>query len=510
MPGTLRKGLYLHGSPTEEAGIRLDNNFSSIGDFMELAGGRNVANGYAGLDSAGRLTAAQLPTEWQIKFRQGTKNAIDSYPDLALGEPAWATDTNELFVGTGGSAGSAIRINDYEISTQAISATGFILTHNQRRFLFATATLLNDTTGTVRTWSGQGTTPVQAGTHHGQRLTIFVKAVATEDSNTNEVSTSLRVALTPNDEAGSGTTNVVGSYFAVTTAAIEWDGSSPSNSEINYGVIELVWDANHSGGGKWLRIEQENRAFRFCRAVGKNSHAEGGGDGTFIAQANGENAHVEGYGCVVAATAENGHAEGSHTQALEDTTHAEGSETIARGTISHVEGWHSETNTFAECAHVAGSYGIARHCNERVLGTRGPGQAVGQHQISDIVMPVNTTNATPTVTGPIATSTGMNLTLGSKMVWLMEVTAVAYNNTDSTSASFRGTVHVRRDGAGNVSIVGVSTIPQYAAEGAMSGCTVTVAVLAATGPQFTVQGLAKDILWTIAAKITQVAWTAPS
>lgn len=95
------------------------------------------------------------------------------------------------------------------------------------------------------------------------------------------------------------------------------------------------------------------------KAIGAQSHAEGGGttasescshaEGSYTT-ASGEKSHAEGYSTT--ASGEESHAEGSGTTASGGSSHAEGSSTTASGNSSHAEGYYTTASGY--CSHAEG------------------------------------------------------------------------------------------------------------------------------------------------------------
>ncbi len=102
---------------------------------IATASQRNTANGYAGLDGGGKLSASQFPSAFTIQLRRGTADEISSFV-LAEGEPAYATDTKRVYVGDGSTAGgTAVGSNTFVVTavdSETVDATA-VLSDGLRR-----------------------------------------------------------------------------------------------------------------------------------------------------------------------------------------------------------------------------------------------------------------------------------------------------------------------------------------------------------------------------------------
>jgi roadblock/LC7 domain-containing protein len=154
---------------------------------------------------------------------------------------------------------------------------------------------------------------------------------------------------------------------AITTPEA-WNSSNWMLAKGNYSVV--AGEMNISSGFAAFSEGSDNIA------IGHQSHAEGGETKAINdyshaeglrSTASGYVSHAEGMDTI--AKGGQSHAEGNNTKANNSYSHAEGRDTTAGGTASHAEGYGCEIAQTANNAHAQNYYTIANKAGSTVLGT---------------------------------------------------------------------------------------------------------------------------------------------
>lgn len=365
-----------------------------------------------------------------IQFKRGTKAKVTASTDKLLsGQPLFATDTKQLYIGDGEAINTQkpvtanLQAGSANVSTQQLQdgTTGTFSFTNKN----PNATTLDSTLTGEITYGGVGEfSTAFGGKSSAQGKRSFAAGSTTiAKGNYSHVEGDNAVTLGADSHA-EGYQTVTGPSAqashaeGITTQALGLASHSEgaqSKSIANYSHAEGVGaqalnEAPSSGGGSsgsggtgtpggsdWdpdTKIGQGAHAEgSYTKTVGYASHAEG-----LRTQALGHYSHSEGSwtyakgkashseGEDTTATGDYCHAEGLKTESSNSASHAEGYQTHAIGNTSHAEG--SNTWAIGQCSHAGGMYSSASGKNsfahgENVKASR-DGQAVfGQYNLED-------------------------------------------------------------------------------------------------------------------------------
>ena len=383
----------------------------------QLAGTEKTANknqpyGYAGLDANGDLVGTLIP-------RSGTAAEIGQIVLLA-GEVAYCTDTGQIRIGDGTTAGgvgivprsdTAANINLIQLRPgelafctdthdirvgdgQTLGGIGMAL--GGSNFNFGAVNTTNTAGYPLRPYtSSDGLTAVIAGGDYtaefadaqmvlfsggSQTATTFSGASYDSQSDTTTVTTGGGLGANGSIAAFPGYSAACGvgcaATGAVAFAANAATTASGTASHAEGGVTTASGSASHAEGGSTTASGGCSHAEGFTTlASGGSSHAEGvqttasgssshaEGSGTM---ADGVSSHAEGEGTTASSTGS--HAEGSQTTASGDYSHAEGSSTTASGGSSHAEG--GGTTADGDYSHAEGSKTTASGDASHAEGSR--------------------------------------------------------------------------------------------------------------------------------------------
>ncbi|MCK9458168.1 MAG: hypothetical protein M0R80_00630 [Proteobacteria bacterium] len=448
---------------------------------------KNAANGYAGLDSNGDVVGVFIP-------RLGTVAEINAIV-LESGEFAYCTDTKELRIGDGTTAGGSF-LSFISATTSTIGGYGFQFGQNN------TISALNcklypilgfdDAYGededNVFFIAGDQTLTLPQGT--------LIVVISPTNVRTDFSSTAAPIYDAVNDRTIIQANDTIVSDYSYLAAIDQLPYNfacgvlnSVSKGSFTHGI------ANESSDLCSFTSGMLNKAQSICchaeglktTASGENSHAEGE-----QTTASGDWSHAEGYRTTASSSRD--HAEGDTTTASGSNSHAEGKSTTASGGASHAEG--NSTTASASGAHAQGSYSLANKRYQDALAS-GRFSVTGDCQYTNIVMRVATTNATPTqltLTGLSPSGTVENL--ANRFICATNKSyscfiQIAARKSDGTSAYFIRQVIIKNVSGtvsleGSVQTVGVDinpgawTSPTIAADDTNKALTITVTGVSAT------------------------------
>ncbi len=279
-----------------------------------------------------------------IQFKRGTKAKVTASTDKLLsGQPLFATDTKQLYIGDGEAINTQkpvtanLQAGSANVSTQQLQdgTTGTFSFTNKN----PNATTLDSTLTGEITYGGVGE---------------FSTAFGGKSS-----------AQGKRSFAAGSTTIAKGNY-----SHVEGDNAvtlgADSHAEGYQTVTGPSAQASHAEGIT-------------TQALGHYSHSEGS-----WTYAKGKASHSEGEDTT--ATGDYCHAEGLKTESSNSASHAEGYQTHAIGNTSHAEG--SNTWAIGQCSHAGGMYSSASGKNsfahgENVKASRDGQAAFGQYNLED-------------------------------------------------------------------------------------------------------------------------------
>jgi hypothetical protein len=384
-------------------------------DATEKTANKNQPNGYPGLDANGNLVGTIIP-------RNGTTAEIDQIVLLA-GELTYCTDSGEVRVGDGATAGG-IQAN-------------FILRHdtaaeiNQLQLLPAELAYCTDTHeirvgdgqtlgGTaIGTGTGVGETNLNSGSFNAVTTTGYpLRAYTSSDGSTaliagGDYTAEFTDAPTLFISGGSqATTSFTGASYdsGTSTTTINTAGGLGAAGSIvafpaysaacGVGCSATGAAAFAANGGTMASGNFSHAEGGSTTAAGNFSHAEGS-----ASQASGDMSHAEGNGTTASGVCS--HAEALGTTASSDYSHAEGANSVASGFASHAEG--GATTASGLCSHAeggsttasgAGSHAegasslAAKSCQRAIASSQF--DAPGDAQYTEVVVTCNTADTTPT------------------------------------------------------------------------------------------------------------------
>jgi len=230
-------------------------------------------------------------------------------------------------------------------------------------------------------------------------------------------------------------------------------------------------------------------------ASGYRTTASGDSSSTsgYNTTASGHYSHAEGTGTT--ASGRSSHAEGSRTTASGDYSSTSGRDTIAAASDSYAGGAHSKASRYSEFARSAWRFSAT-----------GDAQKMENYQMKE------TSDATQTELTIIGGTpdAGSRLILPAETTWMFTIQLSAYNDTDNLAAGYFYKGVIRRNAAGDTSIIG-TVAEDIWEEGAMSACSVVVqADNTNNSLQTLVTGIAaKNIRWHSVINISQVSYGTP-
>jgi len=431
---------------TEGVPESADPPYPPPGD-IELIARKGVADGYAGLDGAGKLPTAHLPEDWlderAVRFDQAQ----------ALSESQQSQARDNIGVGTGKhnlAAASAPTVDDDSSAGYSEGSIWIDTTADESyRCVDATAgaavwintTLTADELHAVATQGVVGDPSPQLGGNldFAGHLLRNMKVGFAESTDYFDVSgaptedtlqhngANILVVSGRNTGVNNGfwrnwtseTTKPVadGSHDGqllvilfdciASSGGYHWTLKDSGNTSLQgdfvvsgywedepQSMLVLRWDAS---AGKWREMFRRHYGLRMGSGSCPGANAATEGFGTI---ASGENSHAEGSATIASASSAHAegtgttasgsygsHAEGDVTTASGEAAHAEGRSTVAAAQWSHAKGYYSNADKIGQMAHAIGRFG-----------------SNGDAQYSRMVGRRATVDATPAYAGPNQTS----------------------------------------------------------------------------------------------------------